>query len=63
MSKQVHAKDKNSDKFSLCMSFAKEVEENEGKFHCGANFKFVDNRKHLMEFFFTSALYLLFVLI
>ena len=32
MSKQVHAKDKNSDKFSLCMSFAKEVEEKEGNY-------------------------------
>ena len=33
MSKQVHAKDKNSDKFSLCMSFAKEVEVKEGKLY------------------------------
>ena len=33
MSKQVHAKDKNSDKFLLCMSFAKEVEVKESKLH------------------------------
>ncbi len=30
LSKQVHAKDKNSDKFSLCASFATEVELKEG---------------------------------